>query len=140
MSGRGLRERLPCLAVTVRVGHDCCDGMPVPGVTIAIVRSKRRDSSRRMPTDLRSFGLTEMLRCSVALRHAASGAPSMEKAAKRICRFLYTEFGAVSSAAGASERIGGGDCALVRLYKTHPYARLEPSLRRFADKALGEGK
>jgi len=93
-----------------------------------------------MPTDLRSFGLTEMLRCSVALRHAASGAPSMEEAAKRICRFLYTEFGAVSSAAGASERIGGGDCALVRLYKTHPYARLEPSLRRFADKALGEGK
>jgi hypothetical protein len=64
----------------------------------------------------------------------------MEDAAKRICRFLYSEFGTMSSAAGAGERIGGGDCALVRLYKTHPYARLEPSLRRFADKALGATK
>ena len=93
-----------------------------------------------MPTALKSFGLTEMLRCSVALRHAAAGARSMEDAAQRICRYLYSEFGTVSSAAGASERIGGGDCALVRLYKTHPYARLEPSLRRFADKALGDMK
>jgi len=91
-----------------------------------------------MPTALKSFGLTEMLRASVALRRAASGARSMEDAARRICRYLYTEFGAVTTAAGASEQLGGGDCALVRLYKTHPYARLEPSLRRFADKALGE--
>lgn len=93
-----------------------------------------------MPTDLRSFGLTEMVRCSVALRHAAAGAQSMEDAATRICRYLYAEFGAMSSAAGASERIGGGDCALVRLYKTHPYARLDPALRRFADKAMGDAK
>jgi hypothetical protein len=93
-----------------------------------------------MPTDLKSFGLTEMLRCSVALRHAASGSKSMEEAASRICRYLHREFGTMSSAAGASERIGGGDCALVRLYKTHPYSRLDPSLRRFADKALGETK
>lgn len=93
-----------------------------------------------MPTDLKSFGLTEMLRCSVALRHAAAGAKSMEEAATRVCRFLYGEFGTVSSAAGASERFGGGDCALVRLYKTHPYARLDASLRRFADKALGDAK
>lgn len=93
-----------------------------------------------MPTDLKSFGLTEMLRCSVALRHAAAGAESMEDAAKRVCRFLYSEFGAMSAAAGAGEQFGGGDCALVRLYKTHPYARLEPSLRRFADKALGTTK
>ena len=93
-----------------------------------------------MSTDLRSFGLTEMLRCSVALRSAADGATSMEDAAQRICRYLYAEFGAMSTAAGAAERIGGGDCALVRLYKTHPYAQLEPSLRRFADKALGATK
>ncbi|HWE44187.1 MAG TPA: hypothetical protein VG432_16925 [Gemmatimonadaceae bacterium] len=93
-----------------------------------------------MPTDLKSFGLTEMLRCSVALRHAASGAGSMEDAAKRICRYLYAEFGAMSTAAGASGRMGGGDCALVRLYKTHPYSGLDPSLRRFADKALGATK
>jgi len=92
-----------------------------------------------MPTDLKSFGLTEMLRCSVALRRAAAGAPTMEDAAQRICRYLYSEFGAMSSAAGASERIGGGDCALVWLYKTHLYAGLEPALRRFADRALGKG-
>lgn len=93
-----------------------------------------------MSTALKSFGLTEMLRCSAALRNAATGARSMEDAARRICRYLYNEFGTMSSAAGASERIGGGDCALVRLYKTHPYAQLEPSLRRFADKALGAEK
>lgn len=93
-----------------------------------------------MPTALKSFGLTEMLRCSVALRRAAAGARNMEDAARRICRYLYSEFGAVTTAAGASERIGGGDCALVRLYKTHPYNRLEPSLRRFADKQLGGEK
>jgi hypothetical protein len=90
-----------------------------------------------MPTDLKSFGLTEMLRCSVALRQAAKGSSSMEDAARRVCRYLYDEFGDVSTAAGADELIGGGDCALVRLYKTHSYARLTPSLRRFADKALG---
>jgi hypothetical protein len=91
----------------------------------------------QMPTDLKSFGLTEMLRCSVALRQAARGASSMEDASRRVCRYLYEEFGAVSSAAGAAELIGGGDCALVRLYKTHSYSRLPASLRRFADKALG---
>jgi hypothetical protein len=100
----------------------------------------RSPAARSMPTDLKSFGLTEMLRCSVALRRAASGATSMEDAAQRICRYLYAEFGAMSTAAGAVERVGGGDCALVRLYKTHPYARLEPSLRRFADKALGTAR
>lgn len=93
-----------------------------------------------MTTDLRTFGLTEMLRCSIALRRAASGAQSMEEAAGRVCRYLYDEFGAMSSAAGADEMIGGGDCALVRLYKTHSYSRLPPSLRRFADKALGEAR
>ena len=61
----------------------------------------------------------------------------MEDAARRICRCLYEEFGAISTAAGADTLIGGGDCALVRLYKTHPYSRLPPSLRRFADKGLG---
>ena len=93
-----------------------------------------------MTTDLKTFGLTEMLRCSVALRQAAAGAPTMEDAANRVCRFLYDEFGAMSSAAGGDEMIGGGDCALVRLYKTHPYSRLEPALRRFADKALGNNR
>jgi hypothetical protein len=93
-----------------------------------------------MSTDLKSFGLTEMLRCSIALRRAAAGATSMEDAAQRICRYLYHEFGAMSTAAGAAERIGGGDCALVRLYKTHSYSQLEPSLRRFADRALGTTK
>jgi hypothetical protein len=91
-----------------------------------------------MPTDLKSFGLTEMVRCSVAIRQLAAGAATMEESAQRICRYLYAEFGNVSAAAGADTAYGGGDCALVRLYKTHPYARLDAPLRRFADKALGE--
>jgi hypothetical protein len=90
-----------------------------------------------MPTDLKTFGLTEMVRCSVAIRQAAAGAPTMEVSARRICRYLYAEFGNVSAAAGADTTLGR-DCALVRLYKTHPYDRLEPALRRFADKALGD--
>jgi hypothetical protein len=81
-----------------------------------------------------------MLRCSVALRQAAAGSHSMEEAATRMCRFLYNEFGAMSTAAGADTGFGGADCALVRLYKTHAYRRLEPALRRFADKALGDVK
>lgn len=82
-----------------------------------------------MTTDLSRFGLTEMLRCSAALRHAVAGAATMEAAASRVCDVLYESF----SGNGVDE----GQCALVRVYKTHRYDALDPSLRVFAKQRLG---
>jgi hypothetical protein len=80
-----------------------------------------------MTCDIATFGLTEMLRVSTQVRRVAGGAPSMEEATNRICRFLFDEF-----VDGGGER----QCALVRCYKTHPYGGLPLSLQRFADRAL----
>jgi len=76
-----------------------------------------------MPYDLTTFGLGDMLKCSPALREAASTAPTLESSAQRVCRFLYDELRAAE---------GERQCALVRCYKTHPYARLQPELQEFA--------
>jgi hypothetical protein len=76
-----------------------------------------------MPYDLTTFGLGDMLKCSLALREGASAAATLEQSAQRICRFLYDEL-----------RGGTGEhqCALVRCYKTHPYGALNPELQEFA--------
>ena len=83
-----------------------------------------------MATDLTQFGLTEMLRCSAAIRQGVAGAATTEGAAKRVCEVLYRYFGGDDPAADPQ-------CALVRLYKTHRFEALEPSLRVFAKKRLG---
>lgn len=81
-----------------------------------------------MTYDLTRFGLGDMLKCSIRLREAASGAPTLEASAQRICRFLYDE-------------LHGPDnnhaCALVRCYKTHAFGSLEPDLQQFARASLG---
>ena len=76
-----------------------------------------------MPYDLTTFGLGDMLKCSLALRESASAAPTLEASAQRICRFLYDEL------RGAN---GDRQCALVRCYKTHPYRALNGELQEFA--------
>ena len=81
-----------------------------------------------MTYDLTKFDLGDMLKCSLRLRETASGAPTLEVSAQRICRFLYDEL--VSS---DSQRA----CALVRCYKTHAYASLDPDLQGFARDVLG---
>ena len=81
-----------------------------------------------MTYDLTKFDLGDMLKCSLRLRETASGAPTLEVSAQRICRFLYDEL--VSS---DSQRA----CALVRCYKTHAYASLDPDLQGFARGVLG---
>lgn len=80
-----------------------------------------------MPYDLTTFGLGDMLKCSLALRETATSAPTLEASAQRVCRLLYDEL-----------RTSNGDraCALVRCYKTHPYEALEPDLQQFARKVL----
>ncbi|MDP9204862.1 MAG: hypothetical protein M3P12_05290 [Gemmatimonadota bacterium] len=69
-----------------------------------------------------------MLNCSLRLREAASGAPTLEASAQRACRFLYDEL------VGPD---GERACALVRCYKTNAYGSLDPDLQGFAREVLG---
>ena len=81
-----------------------------------------------MTYDLTKFDLGDMLKCSLRLRETASGAPTLEISAQRACRFLYDEL-----VGPDSQRA----CALVRCYKTHAYASLDPDLQGFARNVLG---
>ena len=82
-----------------------------------------------MTYDLTNFDLGDMLKCSLRLRETASGAPTLEASAQRVCRFLYDELVDPES---------NRACALVRCYKTHAYASLDPELQGFARGALGD--
>lgn len=81
-----------------------------------------------MPSDLTQFGLADMLRCSLGLRRAAAGAETFEESANRINNYLYDAMRASTS--------GERQLVLARVYKTHPYAGLEPAQRAFADALL----
>lgn len=80
-----------------------------------------------MPVNLSKFDLGEMLRLSLEIRRVGRDHPTMETAARSICRYLYDDL--VSSD-------GGRACALVRAYKTHLYGKLPADLRQFAGRAL----
>ncbi len=81
-----------------------------------------------MTYDLTKFDLGDMLKSSLRLREAVTGAPTLEASAQRACRFLYDELTGPD---------GQRACALVRCYKTHAYNALEPELQAFARDALG---
>ena len=81
-----------------------------------------------MPYDLTTFGLGDMLKTSPRLREAATGAPTFELAAQRVCRFLYDEL---------RDADGKRQCALVRCYKTNAFESLEPDLQDFARTVMG---
>lgn len=81
-----------------------------------------------MTYDLTRFDLGDMLKCSLRLREVASGAPTLEASAQRICRFLYDDL----HGPGVDRA-----CALVRCYKTHAFGSLDPDLQRFAREQLG---
>jgi hypothetical protein len=81
-----------------------------------------------MTYDLTKFDLGDMLKCSLRLRETATGAPTLEISAQRVCRFLYDELHGPE---------GQRACALVRCYKTHAYGSLDPDLQSFARDALG---
>lgn len=70
---------------------------------------------------LQGFSLSDMVRCSAGLRQAAAGAASMEEAADAVAAYLRSQF--------VQKSTGELSCPLVRLYKTHPFERLEPALR-----------
>lgn len=79
--------------------------------------------------DLATFSLADVVRYTSELRTFLSGASSMEHAASRVVDRLYETL--VDGATG--ERA----IALIRLFKTHPYAGLEHEQRAFADRLLG---
>lgn len=78
---------------------------------------------------LESFGLTDILECSSALRRMGEGASSMEGAANSVVRYLYDHL--------IDKESGDRAVALARLFKTHRCEHLPPSLRTFASTAAG---
>lgn len=83
-----------------------------------------------MTWDLRSFELREMLGCGLALRKAAAGGHSMEATARRVANFFHDRLRDEGSEDGERQLV------LARVYRTMPYAALEPELQAFADRQL----
>jgi hypothetical protein len=71
-----------------------------------------------------AFTLADMVRCGSALRRLTAESDSIERGAQRTARFLYDHLRAKAT----NERC----CALVRFFKTLPYAGLSQELRSFA--------
>jgi hypothetical protein len=76
--------------------------------------------------DLSRFGLKEMTDCGADLRRMDRGQHSMEQAATRVVRYLYD--GLVDGGSGRRA------CALVRVFKTHPWEQLDGPLQQFAQR------
>jgi len=78
---------------------------------------------------LEQLSVDDLIDCSRAFDELVSGAQTMQNTAERINRHLY-------------EALVQGDgtpaCALVRTYKTHPFAELPPDLQAFATGAASE--
>ncbi|HVM69108.1 MAG TPA: hypothetical protein VM204_04650 [Gaiellaceae bacterium] len=72
---------------------------------------------------LAAFGVDDVRACTEAIRTVGGGAETLRETAQAIAEFLY---GALVDDDGRPA------CALVRLYKTHPFGRLEPDLQDFA--------
>lgn len=81
-----------------------------------------------MPFDLRSFELTDTIRCGTELRRIIERSPCLEVAAQSICEMLFDSL--------EDGRDGARACALVRTYKTHSFNKLPPDLQGFARNVL----
>ncbi|MGH7231939.1 MAG: hypothetical protein ACREJU_11365 [Nitrospiraceae bacterium] len=79
--------------------------------------------------DLARFSLKEMTECGAAIRKLGVKAASFEEVAQQIVRYLYMHL--IDAATGYPA------CALVRLFKTHPFGDLNDELQRFAVQKLG---
>ncbi|HEX2056431.1 MAG TPA: PAS domain-containing protein [Nitrospiraceae bacterium] len=77
----------------------------------------------------KSFQLPDMTSCGAALRRLGEGATTIDEAADRIVRYLFRSLTCSNSQEPA--------CALVRLFKTHPYGDLPADLQEVARKRLG---
>lgn len=76
---------------------------------------------------LEHLTLGDVTALAAGLRTVASGAGSLEEGAGRVVRHLHEQLTDGESRPG---------CALVRCYKLHPFAGLEPALQDFARKAI----
>lgn len=74
--------------------------------------------------DLHRFELSDMIELGAGLRRIQSASSSMEESASAIVSYLYNHF--------ADPRTGEKNCVLVRFFKTHRFADLEPALQDFA--------
>ncbi|HET7435326.1 MAG TPA: hypothetical protein VFN10_11520 [Thermoanaerobaculia bacterium] len=83
-----------------------------------------------MPWELSRFGFNEMMACRSRVRDLfADDLPTLEDAADRTTDFLRSEF---------VDANGDPACALVRFFKTHPYADLPEDLRSVVRAAAPE--
>lgn len=72
-------------------------------------------------TRLDTFALSDMVRCGTVLRGIGSDAKTIGEIADELVSFIYHEL--------VDEATGVHSCALVRLFKTHPYGGLPETLR-----------
>ncbi len=79
--------------------------------------------------DLTTFTLQEMTTCGSVLRKLGTDATSMEEVANRTVRYLYDHF--------VDPQSGERACVLVRLFKTHPYNKLDGALRQCVQAVVG---
>jgi hypothetical protein len=76
--------------------------------------------------DLQALSRPDVARCAATMLALGAGAVSMEDAARRVVQFFYENFG--------DPRTSCRSCALVRLYKTHPFGKLDEGARSFVEK------
>jgi hypothetical protein len=74
--------------------------------------------------DITLFTPQDMAKCSLVLRHLGRNTASMEASSQKIVNYIYQHF--------CDSQTGENSCALVRLFKTHPYGELEDSLQQSA--------
>ncbi|MEG5037454.1 MULTISPECIES: histidine kinase [unclassified Microcoleus] len=78
--------------------------------------------------DITLFTPQDMAKCSLVLRHLGRNTASMEASSQKIVNYIYRHF--------CDSQTGENSCALVRLFKTHPYGELEDSLQQSARRLM----
>jgi hypothetical protein len=83
------------------------------------------------PLDVTDVTVGAMLRTGIALRRSLRDCTTLEAAAGTVVRYFHDHC--------VDLRSGARTCALVRFYKTHPFASLEPELQALVAREMGAG-
>lgn len=78
--------------------------------------------------DMTLFTPQDMAKCSLVLRQLGRNTASMEATSQKIVKYIYQHF--------CDSQTGENTCALVRLFKTHPYGELEYSSQQSARRLM----
>ena len=78
--------------------------------------------------DMTLFTPQDMAKCSLVLRQLGRNTASMEATSQKIVKYIYQHF--------CDSQTGENTCALVRLFKTHPYGELEDSSQQSARRLM----